>query len=72
MEIEIIAAHKRNREVCGAEKLQHDLAENGIQVGICRIRRIRKKLDIRCKQKRKFKVTTDSKHGLPVADNILG
>ena len=72
LEIEIIAAHKRNREVCGAKKLQHDLAENGIQVGICRIRRIRKKLDIRCKQKRKFKVTTDSKHGLPVADNILG
>ena len=72
MEVEIIAAHKRTRQVCGAEKLKHDLEENGIQVGICRIRRIRKKLGIRCKQKRKFKVTTNSKHNLPVADNILG
>jgi transposase InsO family protein len=41
-------------------------------VGICRIKRIRRKLGIRCKQKRKFKATTDSKHELPVAENILG
>jgi putative transposase len=72
LEVEIIAAHKRTRQVYGAEKLQHDLAAHGIQAGICRIRRLRKKLGIRCKQKRKFKVTTDSKHNFPVADNILG
>jgi transposase InsO family protein len=41
-------------------------------VGICRIKRIRRKLGIRCKQKRRFKATTDSKHTLPVAENILG
>jgi len=72
LEVEIIAAHMRTRQVCGAERLKHDLAAHDIQVGICRIRRIRKKLGIRCKQKRKFKVTTDSRHNLPVADNILG
>ncbi len=72
LEVEIKAAHKRTRQVCGAEKLQHDLADHGIQVGVCRIKRIRQKLGIRCKQKRKFKATTDSKHKLPVADNILG
>jgi len=70
LEVEIKAAHKRTRQVCGAEKLQHDLADHGIQVGVCRIKRIRQKLGIRCKQKRKFKATTDSKHKLPVADNI--
>ena len=36
-----------------------------------RIKRIRRKLGIRCKQKRKFKVTTDSKHNLPIAPNVL-
>jgi len=72
LEIEIIAAHKRTREVYGAERLQRDLAEHHVEVGIRRIRRIRNKLGIRCKQQRKFKVTTDSKHNLPVADNILG
>jgi len=72
LEVEIKAAHKRTGQVCGAEKLQYDLADHGIQVGGCRIKRIRQKLGIRCKQKRKFKATTDSKHKLPVADNILG
>ena len=71
LEVEIRAAHTRTRETCGPERLQHDLAEHGIKVGICRIRRIRKKLGIRCKQKKKFKATTDSAHTFPVADNLL-
>jgi len=71
LEVEIRAADKRTRQVYGAEKLQYDLAEHGIRVGICRIKRIRRKLGIRCKQKRKFKATTNSKHTLPVAENIL-
>jgi putative transposase len=72
LEVEIRAADKRTRQVYGAEKLQYDLAKHGIRVGICRIKRIRSKLGIRCKQKRKFKATTNSKHTFPVADNILG
>ena len=72
LELEIKAAHKRTRETYGPERLQHDLEAHGVQVGICRIKRIRKKLGIRCKQKRKFKATTDSKHKLPVAENLLG
>ena len=72
LEVEIRAANKRTRQVYGAEKLQHDLAKHGIRVGICRIKQIRRRLGIRCKQKRKFKATTDSKHTLPVADNIPG
>jgi len=72
LEVEIKAAHKRTRQTYGAERLQHELAEHGIRVGICRIKRIRKMLGLRCKQKRKFKATTDSQHRLPVADNLLG
>ena len=72
LEVEIRAADKRTRQTYGAERLQHDLAEHGIRVGICRIKRIRRKLGIRCKQKRKFKATTDSRHTLPVAENLLG
>jgi putative transposase len=71
LEVEIEAAHKRARETYGPERLQHELKDQGISVGICRIRRIRKKLGIRCKQKRKFKATTDSKHAFPVAENLL-
>jgi putative transposase len=71
LEIEIKAADRRTRQTYGPERLQYDLAKYGIQVGICRIKRIRKKLGIRCKQKRKFKATTYSKHNLPVAENLL-
>jgi transposase InsO family protein len=68
---EIQGAHRRTRKVYSAEKLQRDLAEHGVKAGICRIKRIRKKLGIRCKQKKKFKATTNSNHRLPLADNIL-
>jgi putative transposase len=71
LELEIKVAHKRTRQTYGPERLQHDLAEHGVKVGVCRIKRIRKRLGLRCKQKRKFKVTTDSRHGLPVAENLL-
>jgi len=72
LELEIRAADKRTRQTYGPERLQHDLAEHNIRVGICRIKRIRKKLGIHCKQKRKFKMTTDSRHKLPVVENLLG
>jgi len=71
LEIEIKAAHTRTRGTFGPERLQQDLAAHGVKTGICRIRRIRKKLGIRCKQVKKFKATTNSKHTLPVADNLL-
>jgi putative transposase len=72
LELEIRAADQRTRQTYGPERLQHDLVEHGIRVGVCRIKRIRKKLGIRCRQKRKFKATTDSRHKLAVAENLLG
>ena len=69
--IEIKAAHKRNHETYGPERLQTDLAEHGIEVGVHRIKRIRNEHGIRCKQVKKFKATTNSNHSLPVAENLL-
>ena len=71
LEIEILAAHQRTRETYGAKRLHHDLADHGAQATPYRVQTLRKKLGLRCKQKLKFKVTTDSKHNLPVAPNIL-
>lgn len=71
LEAEIRAAHKRTRQTCGPERLQQDLAAHGVKVGICKIRRIRKNIGIRCKQVKKFTATTDSTHTLPVAANLL-
>jgi len=71
LEVEIKAAHRRTRETYGPERLQEDLAAHGVQVGIHRIKRLRRKLGLRCRQKKRFKVTTNSKHSLPVAENLL-
>ncbi len=69
--VEIKAIHKRTREAYGAEKLQKELEAFGTYVGICRIKRIKREQGLYCKQTKKYKATTNSKHKLPVADNIL-
>jgi len=68
---EIKASHRRTLETYGPERLQDDLADHGVSVGIHRIKRIRKEHGIRCKQKRRYKTTTNSRHDLPVAANHL-
>lgn len=71
LEAEVLAAHRRTRESFGPERLQQHLEERGVRIGVHRIRRLRRKLGLRCKQKRRFKATTNSKHDLPVAPNLL-
>ncbi len=71
LKVEIQAAHQRTRETYSAERLHSDLVDHGIQATPYRVRKLRKNLGLRCKQNRKFKVTTDSRHKLPVAPNLL-
>ena len=69
--VAIRAAHERGRGTYGPKKIRTELAEQGIVVGLNRIRRLRKQHGIRCTHKNKFRVTTDSKHNLPIAPNLL-
>ena len=69
--VEIKAAHRRTRESYGPERLQSDLADHGVFVGVWRIKRLRREHGIHCKQKKKFRATTDSDHKEPVAPNLL-
>ena len=59
------------RETYSAKRLHRDLADHEVQTTPYRVRTLRKKLGLRCKQKLKIKATTDSKHNLPVPPNIL-
>lgn len=72
LQAEIQAAHERTRRTYGPERLQRDPAAHGVRVGVHRIKRIRRQLGPRRQQKRRFRVTTDSRHALPVAPNVLG
>ena len=71
LEVAIQAAHVRTRESYGPERLQDELRDDGFKAGVGRIKRLRKRLGLRCKQVRKFKATTNSHHDLPVAPNLL-
>ena len=71
LEVASQAAHVRTRQTYGPERLQAELRDNGFTAGVGRIKRLRKKLGLRCQQVRRFTTTTDSTHTLPVADNVL-
>ena len=71
LEIAIKAEHYASKERYGPVRLKPELDDKGFKAGIGRIRRIRKKLGLCCKQKKKYKATTDSKHNLPVYPNLL-
>ena len=60
LELEIRATNKRTHQTYGPERLQRDIADNDVVVRVHRMKRIRRKLGLRCRQKRKFKITTDS------------
>jgi transposase InsO family protein len=49
-----------------------ELSDRGVLCGKNRVARLMRVNNIRAKQRRKFKATTDSKHSLPVAENVLG
>lgn len=60
-----------NRSVYGTRRLKKALAREGLIVGRRRIGRLMKELNLSCKTKRKFRITTDSKHQLPISPNLL-
>ena len=69
--VAIKAGHQRGRGIYGPDKIQSELHAQGILAGINRIKRLRRLHGIRCTHKKRFKVTTDSKHSLPIAENVL-
>ena len=63
--------HKSSRATYGSPRILNQLVGMGHKVGKTKVERTMKKHGIRAKTKRKFRVTTDSKHNLPVAPNLL-
>ena len=60
-----------SRGSLGSRMMMRNLREEGFEIGRERVRRLMKRLNLQVKAKRKYKVTTDSKHAFPVAANVL-
>ncbi len=65
-------AFTKSKERDGARRIQAELEEQGEKHDIKTIMRSMERQRLVAKAARKFKVTTDSKHALPVAPNLLG
>ena len=62
---------ENSRKTYGTRRIKEDLAEDGGSASRQRIGRLMKKQALVVKTKKKFKNTTDSKHELAVAENLL-
>ena len=65
------AIHAEVKQEYGWPRMHKELLARGIRVGTERVRRLMKQHGIRARTKRKFVVTTDSKHNLPVAPDLV-
>lgn len=63
--------HKKSRSTYGTRRIQKQLAEDGETVSRRRIGRLMGEEGLKCKMRRKFKATTNSKHNKPLAANLL-
>lgn len=72
----ILLAHIRaqfttSNETYGAPRMHAELTEDGLSVGRHRVARLMRDNGLKALQKRRYKKTTDSCHGGPVAANLL-
>jgi len=71
LEVAARAAHARGRECYGPKRLRSELSEMGYPLSLASVKRLRKRLGLRCQHKRRFVRTTDGNHNLPIAPNLL-
>jgi NAD(P)-dependent dehydrogenase (short-subunit alcohol dehydrogenase family) len=70
--VHIRAVYAANRGAYGWPRIWRELHAQGIRVGKQRVQRLMQQHGIRARGKRRFRVTTtDSRHALPIAPNLL-
>ena len=67
----IRAIHAESKRAYGWPRVWKELQDRRIPAGKERVRRLMQANGLRARHKRRYKATTDSKHDLPVAPNLL-
>lgn len=68
----IRVVHAQSDRTYGSPRVQRELASLGITASVNFVARLMRSAGIAAKTRKKFTVTTDSRHHLPVAENLLG
>lgn len=71
LERKIIEIFESSKGCYGSRRIKDDLVAHGFEIGRFKARRLMKKLGLRVKTTKKYRVTTNSNHKYPVAENIL-
>lgn len=69
--VQIRSVHAESRQSYGSPRIYRELKDRGIEVGEHRVARLMRQHQIRPRQAKRFRATTDSRHSLPVAENRL-
>lgn len=69
--VHVVAAFNVGRGAYGSPRVHEELKAAGFEVSRKRVARLMVELGLEGRRKRRFKATTDSKHSLPIAENIL-
>jgi putative transposase len=67
----VAAVHQRSRRTYGSPRVHRELKARGVRVGKKRVERLMRENGLQGRSKRRFKRTTDSHHGGPIAPNVL-
>lgn len=67
----IRAIHGRVKGAYGSPRMYGEIKDAGFPVSLGRVERLMRDNGIRARHKRRYKATTDSRHKLPVAPNLL-
>jgi len=67
----IKAIHAEVKSAYGSRRMHRELRGRGHRIGRSRVERLMREHGIRARHKRRYKATTDSRHALPVAQNLL-
>lgn len=63
--------HQKSKQRYGSPRIQQALKAQKMTVSRPRVARLMMQAQIKARMKRRFKVTTDSKHHYPVSENLL-
>ncbi len=65
------ALFTESRQSLGSRQMMQQLRKEGFEIGRYRVRSLMKQLGLTVKNKKRFVLTTDSRHNEPVAENLL-
>jgi putative transposase len=69
--LEVAAIYRESHGRYGSPRVHAELRERGQRTGRKRVARLMRTAGLRARERRRFRCTTDSRHGMPIKQNLL-